>query len=124
MGPHVLIVDDSALVIGALQLLLEETGHTVSAASTVDDAVSAARARRPDIMLLDLTLKRESGLEVMRQLARTDDLPPVTVALTGHDEPETRRRCVEAGCRDVLVKPIAPLELPRKIRGWLEGGGE
>lgn len=122
MATHVLIVEDSTLVIGALRLLLEETGHRVSAATTVRDAVTAARAGRPDVVLLDITLQRESGFDVLADLARTNDLPPVTVALTGHDEPEMRERCVAAGCRDVLVKPIAAMELPGKIRGWLGVG--
>ena len=121
MIPHVLIVEDSTLVIGALRLLLEETGHRVSAATTVREAVDAARAGRPDVVLLDITLQRESGFDVLADLARTHDLPRVTVAMTGHDEPELRQRCMDAGCRDVLVKPIAAMELPGRIQGWLKG---
>ncbi|HEU4641624.1 MAG TPA: response regulator [Gemmatimonadaceae bacterium] len=120
MIPHVLIVEDSTLVIGALRLLLEETGHRVSAATTVREAVDAARAGHPDVVLLDITLQRESGFDVLADLARTNDLPPVTVAMTGHDEPEVRQRCMAAGCRDVLVKPIAAMELPGRIRDWLK----
>ena len=119
MLPHVLIVEDSALVVGALRLLLEETGHRVSAASTVPDAIDAVRREHPDLVLLDLTLGNEYGLAVLDALARTDERPPVTIALTGHDEPEVRERCLAAGCRDVLIKPIAPLALPRQIAGWL-----
>lgn len=119
MIPHVLLVEDSALVVGALRLLLEETGFRVSAASTVREAVDAARAGRPDVILLDITLQREDGLDVLADLARTDELPRVAVAITGHDDPKLRERCLGAGCLDVLIKPIRAMELPGKIRGWL-----
>jgi DNA-binding response OmpR family regulator len=116
--PHVLLVEDSALVVGALRILLEESGHRVSAASTTRAAVDIARADRPDIMLLDLSLGQEDGLQVLRELAKTGDAPPVTVAVTGHDVDAVRARCVEAGCIDVLVKPIGTRELVGKIREW------
>ena len=124
MRPHVLIVEDSALLVGALRLLLEETGHRVSAAACVRDAVTATRHDRPDVMLLDLTLRDENGLAVLDELRRTNDAPRVTVAVTGHDEPEVRERCLRAGCREVLVKPINALELPRQIERWLGEEGE
>lgn len=119
MKPHVLVVEDSALVIGALRVLLEETGHRVSAAMSVADAVASARADVPDVILLDITLDREDGLGVLYALAKTAELPRVAVAVTGHDEPAVRERCLNAGCRAVLVKPISATQLPALIRVWL-----
>ncbi len=119
MTPHVLVVEDSALVVGALRVLLEETGHRVSAASTVADAVATARADPPDVILLDITLDREDGLGVLYALARTGELPRVAVAVTGHDEPQVRERCLNAGCRTVLMKPISATQLPALIKAWL-----
>ena len=117
--PHVLVVEDSALVIGALRVLLEETGHRVSAATTVVDAVAAARSDVPDVILLDITLDREDGLGVLYALARTDELPRVAVAVTGHDDAAVRERCLNAGCRAVLIKPISATQLPAMIKVWL-----
>lgn len=119
MEAHVLLVEDSALVVDALRLLLQETGHRVSAAFNVRQAVDTARAERPDVILLDLSLGREDGLDVLGELARTNSLPPVAVAVTGHDTPEARERCLRAGCVEVLTKPISAMELPSRIRGWL-----
>jgi DNA-binding response OmpR family regulator len=124
MDVRVLLVEDSTLVVDALRLLLQETGHEVSAAFTVRQAVELARAERPEVILLDLTLGREDGLDVLAELSRSGSMPPVAVALTGHDDPETRERCLAAGCRDVLTKPIRPLELPSLIRGWLARDGD
>ncbi len=119
MPPHVLIVEDSFLVVGALRVLLQQTGHRVSAAGSVQAAVDMARRERPDVMLLDLTLPDGSGLDVLEGLSASDHSPTVTVAVTGHDDPRVRERCLLAGCRDVLVKPISALELPRQIAEWL-----
>jgi len=116
---RVLLVEDSALVVGALRVLLEESGFTVASASTVRDAIAAAERETPDIMLLDLTLRGEHGLDVLEALVASHRAPRVTIALTGHDEPAVRERCLRAGCREVLVKPIKPLELPEQINGWL-----
>ena len=100
-------------------MLLEETGHRVSAATSVTDAVAAARADAPDVILLDITLDREDGLGVLSALAETGQLPRVAVAVTGHDEPAVREQCLNAGCRAVLVKPISATQLPALIKVWL-----
>jgi two-component system cell cycle response regulator len=87
----------------------------------VRDALDTARSDRPDVILLDITLHDEDGLAVLADLARTGDLPHVSVALTGHDDPALHTRCLDAGCVDVLIKPINAMELPGRIRGWLGG---
>lgn len=119
MRARILLVDDSALVVGALQLLLEESGFAVTTAATVREAIDAAERDAPDVMLLDLTLRNESGLDVLDALTAAHRAPRVTVALTGHDEPAVREQCLQAGCRDVLIKPIRAADLPRQIATWL-----
>ena len=119
--PLVLLVDDSPLVTDALTVLLEATGHRVRVADSVRSAVDAARAERPDVMLLDLTLPDGDGLAVLDQLRADDAAPRTAVALTGHDDPGTRERCVAAGCVDVITKPLSTADLLRRMRGWTAG---
>jgi CheY-like chemotaxis protein len=120
MVPHILLVEDSALVIGALRLLLEETGHRVSDASTIADAAQVLRADPPDVVLLDLTLGGEDGLSLMTSIdTREGTQRPIVVALTGHDDAATLARCIASGCRTVLVKPIKPMMLKGQIAEWL-----
>ena len=116
--PHVLIVDDSAAVTGALRVLFEETGHDVSVAMSVREAVDVATARLVDVMLLDLTLPDGDGLAVLGTLRASGREPRVTAALTGHAEPEIAARCTAAGCRAVLVKPVPIGELLGRVREW------
>jgi CheY-like chemotaxis protein len=117
--PLVLIVDDSSHVTDPLQILFEETGRRVVIAGTVASAVRACEAERPDLMLLDVTLPDGDGLSVLTLLAERSALPPVTVALTGHDDTLTVQRCRAAGCRDVLLKPVPVRDLLRRAAEWL-----
>ena len=116
--PHILIVDDSTAVTGALTILFEETGHDVSVAGSVRDAVAAASARPVDVMLLDLTLSDGDGLATLTELRARNAEPRVTAALTGRDAAEVEARCAAAGCRAVLVKPVPIAELLRRVREW------
>jgi two-component system KDP operon response regulator KdpE len=117
--PLVLIVDDSPHVTGPLRILFEETGRRVSLAASVAEAVESCEAERPDLMLLDVSLPDGDGLQVLAQLAGSAATPMVTVALTGHDDENTVRRCRAAGCRDVLLKPVPVRELLRRASEWL-----
>ena len=117
--PHVLIVEDSDLVSGALRLLFEQTGHRVSVAATVASAVAAVLQDVPDLMLLDLTLPDGEGTLVLERLQEAGRMPRVVVGLTGHDEPELVARCTALGCADVLLKPVPTRELLRRTEEWL-----
>ena len=119
--PHVLVAEDNTLVADAMRLLFEETGHRVTTAGTIVDAVRAASSDPVDLLLLDLGLSDGDGLEVLDQLRAIGALPRVIVALTGRDEPEMIERCKAAGCRDVLLKPVPVGDLLRRSREWLEG---
>ena len=116
--PHILIVDDSAAVTEALRVLFEETGHEVSVATSIGDAVSVASSRPVDVMLLDLTLPDGDGLAALIAMRERAVEPHVTAALTGRAEPEIAARCTAAGCRAVLVKPVPIADLLRRVREW------
>ena len=76
-----LIVDDSAAFLEAARVLLEREGVTVvGVASTAAEALRQAEALRPDVVLVDVFLGRESGMELARQLV-AEDLDAATVIL-------------------------------------------
>src|SRR5262249_46563434 len=75
-------------------------------------ALEAARAYRPDVVLLDLGLPRMSGYEVCRRLREGHSANgPLVVALTGYGQDEDRRRTREAGFDRHLAEPANPDEL-------------
>lgn len=120
LGAHILIVEDSAPVVGALRILLEDAGHRVSDAGSVREALDKARLDRPDLMLLDLSLPDGDGLSILESLSAEGIAPMVTVAVTGRDEPHVIARCKRMGCREVLIKPMNAMALRGQVAEWLE----
>ena len=118
-SPSVLVVEDSTLVGDALRILLEDSGYTVFIAPTVADAVNQAKATPIDIMLLDLTLPDGDGLDVLESLRESVAMPKATLAMSGHNDLAIRRACLQAGCADLLVKPVPIRELLRQIEHHL-----
>jgi DNA-binding response OmpR family regulator len=119
-SPHVLVVEDNALVTSATRILLEDAGFRVTTAARLADAYSVVRSDRPDAVLLDLRLPDGDGLSLLSRL-REEGVPlPVVAALTGRDEPEIRARCLRAGCAAVLVKPVDARALAPTVRSLLE----
>ena len=120
--PHILIVDDSAAVTDALRVLFEETGHDVSVAASVRDAVAVTAERPVDVMFLDLTLRDGDGLSALQTMRARQIAPRVTAALTGHAEPEIAAKCKAAGCDAVLVKPLPIAVLLKAVKEWTTQG--
>lgn len=120
---HVLIVEDSEIVSGALTVLFEQTGKRVSVAPTVASAIESGTADPADVVLLDLTLPDGDGLQVAPRLLSLPH-PPVVIALTGHDDPVTVKRCTDAGCAAVLLKPVPARELLRRVDEFLGSTAE
>jgi CheY-like chemotaxis protein len=107
-GRSILIVEDNADARDALRVLLELDGHAVEAAGEGHAALDLARAKDPDVALVDIGLPGMDGFEVARRLRALDPRRPVLIALTGYGQPEDRRRATEAGFDGLLVKPVDP----------------
>ena len=118
MGCRVLLVEDHALVVDALTILLESGGHEVRVAATVAEAVARGQEAPVDLLLLDLTLPDGDGLSVLRGLREAGAPPALAVALTGRDDPATAARCEAAGCRALLIKPVPTRELMARVAEW------
>jgi DNA-binding response OmpR family regulator len=112
-------VEDSTLVTDAFRILFTETGYDVDVAATVAEGIERGTANAADLMLLDLSLPDGNGLEVLEELRERGVPPRATLAMTGHDDAKTHRACLEAGCADVLLKPLPIGDLLRHIQRHL-----
>jgi DNA-binding response OmpR family regulator len=119
VGARILIVEDSTLVTDAFRILFTETGYDVDVAATVAEAIERGTENTADIMLLDLSLPDGNGLEVLEALRERGASPRATLAMTGYDDAKTRRTCLDAGCADVLLKPLPIGDLLRHIKRHL-----
>jgi PAS domain S-box-containing protein len=104
---RVLIVDDNLDTARGLSRLLKLLGHDVRVAHDGQEAVEAARAHRPEVVLLDIGLPGIDGYEVVKRL-RVDECcrGSVIIAVSGYGQPEDLRRSKEAGFDHHLVKPV------------------
>jgi PAS domain S-box-containing protein len=120
-GPvRVLVVDDNADVAEGLMMLLELLGHRVRVAHDGMAALEAVRVNVPDLMLVDIGLPGMDGYELARNVRRDSRLKGVVlVALTGYGRDEDKRKAIEAGFDDHLVKPLT-VETFQKLLGRLE----
>lgn len=113
-----LIVEDSSLVTDALRILFEGSGFRVTVASSAAGARALPADDVADLMLLDVTLEDGDGLELLAGMRASGVEPETTIALTGYDDPVTRQRALDAGCAEVLVKPVPVAELLRLARDY------
>jgi two-component system, OmpR family, alkaline phosphatase synthesis response regulator PhoP len=117
VSSHVLVVDDEPKIVGVVGDYLRGAGFTVTTAADGDAALIAARARPPDLLVLDLGLPGLDGLDVARELRRSSPVP--IIMLTARSEEADRVLGLELGADDYLVKPFSPRELLARVRAVL-----
>jgi two-component system phosphate regulon response regulator PhoB len=117
---HILIVDDEADLASLVEFNLQQAGLETSVALTGAQALQLAKARVPDVVLLDLMLPDVGGKEVCRRLRadpKTRSVP--IVMLTARGEESDRVEGFEVGADDYVTKPFSPRELVLRIKAIL-----
>jgi two-component system, OmpR family, alkaline phosphatase synthesis response regulator PhoP len=114
---RVLVVDDEPGIVEVVEDYLRGAGFTVTTAADGEAAVASARARPPDLIVLDLGLPGLDGLDVARTLRRDSAVP--IIMLTARGEETDRVLGLELGADDYLVKPFSPRELLARVRAVL-----
>jgi DNA-binding NarL/FixJ family response regulator len=123
MSTTVLIVDDHAVVRAGLKLLVdaEDDLETVGEAGSARDAIFEARSLKPDVVLLDVVMPDQSGLEIIPQLLHEHADGKVLV-LSMQAEPRYVREAFEAGASGYVLKEAADAEVVAAIREVARGG--
>jgi two-component system, OmpR family, phosphate regulon response regulator OmpR len=117
---HVLLVDDDQRIRELLSRYLLENGFRVTPAGDAAAARAAMRGLSFDLVILDVMMPGESGLELARQLKSVSDIP--ICMLTARAETENRIEGLEAGADDYLPKPFEPRELLLRLKNILRRG--
>jgi two-component system, OmpR family, phosphate regulon response regulator PhoB len=115
-GERVLVVDDEADIVALVAYHLAKAGYRVSTATTGPDAIAAARAEHPALVVLDLMLPGLSGYDVLESLRADEATRGIAVLmLTARREEADRIRGLSLGADDYLTKPFSPQELVLRV---------
>jgi DNA-binding NarL/FixJ family response regulator len=122
---RVLLVDDHALFRAGVRTLIERNLPTevdeVVECETGDQALRAIASAPPDIAMLDISLRNEDGIELVRRIRDLHGVGVRCIMLSMHLSPEYVRRAFEAGASGYVVKDAGPAELTSAIRAVAAG---
>ena len=113
-GLSVLVVDDEAAIRRYLRTALSAHGYAVIEAHDGQEALNIAALRRPDLVILDLGLPDQDGIEVTRQLREWSQVPILILSVRGQETEKVA--ALDAGADDYLTKPFGAGELLARMR--------
>lgn len=117
---HVLVIDDEPDSLEVATRLLKHYGASVSTAASGQDGLDAIKAKRPTLIISDLSMPGLDGWGLIYELNRnraTCDIP--VIALTAHAMSGDRTRALSAGFHNYLAKPLTPATFMRDLLGLL-----
>jgi RNA polymerase sigma factor (sigma-70 family) len=119
---RVIVADDHAVVREGIRSVLEQSQgfDVVAEASNGDEAIAAVDAHRPDVLVLDITMPRRSGLDVVAALRASRHTTRVLI-LSMHDHPEYVLEAIRAGADGYILKTAGPAEVRHAVRTVAEG---
>ena len=117
----VLVLDDVFDAVNLMKRILKATGHDVVGFTEEEDALNYARSNPVDLAILDIKLKKISGLDVLEELKKIT--PSMrAIMLTGYPTVETAQAALKLGATAYCVKPIDNDELAEKVSEILGAG--
>lgn len=119
---RVLLVDDDPLVLAGLRLLLRASGRidVVGEVQDGDQVLAAVHAHRPDVVLMDLRMRRMDGIAATSKVRSLPE-PPHVIVLTTWDVDDAVVRSIEAGASGFLLKTASPDEIISALHSVVEG---
>ena len=118
---RIVVVEDNKALRKGIEYRLKDDGHSVDALDNGSDAEAFLVQEECDLIILDINLPGQSGLEVLRALRRRGDPRPV-ILLTARSSTEDRVLGLDSGADDYLAKPFAMDELAARIRALSRRG--
>ena len=110
----ILVLDDVLDAVNLIKRILQKKGHEIFTFTEEEDALKYARSNELDLAILDIKLKKISGVEVLEDLKKI--APSIkAIILTGYPTIETARASVKLGANEYCVKPIDKDELEEKV---------
>lgn len=108
---HILIVDDEPDIRGLLKEILEDEGFSISVAENGQSAREALRARRPDLILLDIWMPDIDGVKLLKEWKENKSFDCPVIMISGHGTVETAVEAIRVGAYDFIEKPLSIAKL-------------
>jgi len=115
---NIMVIDDVLDAGILIKKILERKGHNVSVFTEEEDAVEYVKNNKVDLAVLDIKLKKMSGVELLEELRKIDSKLKV-IMLTGYPTMETAHESLKLGASEYLLKPIDIAELTEKTEQLL-----
>ena len=115
---QILVLDDVMDAGTLVKRILERKGHKVAVFTEEEEALAYMRSHPVDVAILDIRLKKMSGIDVLEELKKISTRTQV-IMLTGYPTLETARQAQEWGAFDYCIKPIDKDELEEKVASAL-----
>ncbi len=117
---QILVVDDEPDIRVLLKEILEDEGFTVTVAENAAQAREARRARRPDLVLLDIWMPDTDGIALLKEWSEAGPLDAPVIMMSGHGTVETAVEATRLGAYDFIEKPLSIAKLLLTIQRALE----
>ncbi|MEW5743832.1 MAG: response regulator [Nitrospirota bacterium] len=115
----IVVLDDIAEAVTLIRKILERKGHEVVGFTEEEEAIAYAQAHAVDLAILDIKLKKMSGIEVLAEIRKVNPAVKV-IMLTGYPTLETAKDAVRLGASEYCVKPFEKEELEEKVADVLK----
>ena len=117
---NVLIVDDSPTEVHVLKGILEKGGHAVSSADNAEAGIKAAKANKPDVILMDVVMPGMNGFQATRALTKDPETQHIPIIIVTTKDQETDRVWgLRQGAKDYVTKPVDSNDLLAKVQAVL-----
>jgi len=121
--PDILVVDDEPNIARLIRMYLDREGFNTILAASGSEALSRIEQHRPALVILDIMLPDIDGLEVCREIRRSDNPVPI-IMLTARETDEDKIEGLELGADDYVTKPFVPRELVARVKAILRRSGK
>jgi DNA-binding NtrC family response regulator len=119
---EILVLDDVLDAVIMIKRILERQGHRVAVFTEEDEALDYLRGRPVEVAILDIRLKKKSGIAMLDEVKKISPHTRV-IMLTGYPTLETARQARQLGAFDYCIKPIDKRDLEEKVAKALAAGG-
>ena len=118
----ILIIEDEKLLSDMYQDKFSQSGFLTIMANSAEQGFELLKKEKPDLVLLDILLPQENGIQFLKRIKDIPELSKVPVIVfSNYDDPETKKKAFSLGARDYLIKTnFTPTEIVGKIQNFFK----